>query len=359
MKNQITSRDYKRLSAYLDNQLGIKERTHLESHLKEDPELRKELQELEKTRALLRSLPRKRAPRNYFITAEVPVKQIGILARLRYAPAFGIVSAIATILLVLVVFGDRLLSTSGPVALAPAPAVSNEAFLVQQEVQRNVESTAPPTEVAPMVAMQAPSLASPIPSVAFGKVSESEIATPTTIYLDALLPTSTPEVMMSTLGDQTVTSTISCEGLSVNGAYPTLPDNCPTPTASPSEFQQDILSGSKTISSATPTPSPTTTPTPTATPSPSPSPTSTDTPALIQKIAPESSISVPTLTTPAEQELDVGKSTPTESTPAEVRDTPLNFDFMQYLVLAIELSLAGIAIIAGITAIILRIRAGR
>jgi len=46
----------------------------------------------------------------------------------------------------------------------------------------------------------------------------------------------------------------------------------------------------------------------------------------------------------------------------ETAETPgnhPNFDFLQYLILTIELSLAAIAIIAGIIAILLRIRAGR
>ena len=65
MKNQITSRDIERLSAYLDNQLDGKERARLEERLIADRELRRELQELEKTRLLLRELPRLRAPRNF------------------------------------------------------------------------------------------------------------------------------------------------------------------------------------------------------------------------------------------------------------------------------------------------------
>jgi hypothetical protein len=361
MKNQFTSRDYKLLSAYLDDELGIQERTHLESRLKDDPELRKELQELDKTRSLLRSLPRIRAPRNYFINAEVSLKPMGVRPKLRLVPAYGIVSAIATILLVLVVFGDRLLSTSAPASLAPAPEALNESMAVQQEVERSVASTSPPTEAAPMVMSEAPALGSPLPPTAALKIGESEIATPTTIYLNALPPSSTPEVLMSILSDQTITSTSSCEGYAVSGTYPTLTYDCLTPTGSPSNYLQGTLVTATPTYSLTETPisTNTTTPTATPTPSPSPSPAPTDTLSLIPTTAPGLELEAQPPTTPSEQVLDAANPTPTESEPAKIPGTTPNFDFLQYLVLAFELSLAAIAIIAGIIAIILRIRAGR
>src|SRR4030065_2270076 len=110
MKNQITSRDYKQSSAYLDNQLAGKERAQLESRRKVDPECRKELQEISKTRVLLKSLPRLRAPRNYYISAQ----PVGVRSRLRLAPTFGIVSALATILLAVGIFSNKLLIPHNP-----------------------------------------------------------------------------------------------------------------------------------------------------------------------------------------------------------------------------------------------------
>ena len=72
----------------------------------------------------------------------------------------GIVSAFATILLVLVIFGDTFLTSTTPVALAPAAPA--ESVAVQQEVQRSEASTSSPTEAQPLVMMQAPAIESPI-----------------------------------------------------------------------------------------------------------------------------------------------------------------------------------------------------
>ena len=116
MKNHMTSRDYELISAYLDNQLGRKARALFEARLKTDSELRKELQEISKTRLLVRSLPKLRAPRNYYVKAEA----IRARPTLRLAPVFGIVSAIASVLLALVIFGSTFFSSSPQVAMAPA-----------------------------------------------------------------------------------------------------------------------------------------------------------------------------------------------------------------------------------------------
>jgi hypothetical protein len=361
MKNQITSREYELLSAYLDNQLGSKERAHLESRLKADTELRKELHEIEKTRLLLRSLPKLRAPRNYYLSAEVAKKPAGVHPSLRLAPAYGIVSAIATILLVLVIFGDRLITSTAPVALAPAAVAPNESVVVQPEVQRSEASPSSPTEAVPMVMSGAPVLASPLPTTAASKVGESEVATPTTIYLDAYPPTSTSEISMSIMNVQTMTATISCEEYTESGAYPTLPYTCPTPTGVSSEYLQSSLPTSTLTYSATPTPTSNTIPAQIFPPSPTPSFTSapTEIPLSIQSAAPESGVEAPSPVVPSDQVMDAGNPTPSGVEPAETPGTTPNFGFIQYLLLAFEISLAAIAIIAGIIAIILLIRAGR
>ncbi|OGO12933.1 MAG: hypothetical protein A2Y53_05040 [Chloroflexi bacterium RBG_16_47_49] len=363
MNNQITSREYELISSYLDNQLGSKERALLEARLKADPELRKELHEISKTRLLLRSLPRLRAPRNYYLNSKVIEKTVGVRPAPRFAPAFGIVSAIATILLALVIFGDRLLIDTTPVALAPDPVVLNETGLVQPEAERSVASTPSPTQEAPMAMMVAPAFSpTAVPTTAF-KAGQSESATPTTIYLYAYPPTSIPGGMGSIFSEQTGTATVNCEEYLRSEAYPTLPYAyyCATPTNTPFGYLQSILPTSTTTPSPSPTPTPTTTATPTATPSftPSPTPTPSDTPSSIMEVAPSIEEEVPLLTGPSDQVMDAGIATPSGEVPVESSGTTPNIDFVRYLVLAIEISLASIAIIAGTAAIILRIRAGR
>jgi anti-sigma factor RsiW len=93
MKNQITSRDYELISAYLDNQLGSQERVRLEARMKANPELQNEMHEISKTRLLIRSLPKIRAPRNYYINAQTGVKPARARQSLQLAPTFGIISA--------------------------------------------------------------------------------------------------------------------------------------------------------------------------------------------------------------------------------------------------------------------------
>jgi len=51
--------------------------------------------------------------------------------------------------------------------------------------------------------------------------------------------------------------------------------------------------------------------------------------------------------------------TPSATEQSENSSTTPNLSFLKYLFLTIEISLASVAIIAGITAIILRIRSGR
>ena len=363
MKNQITSRDYELISSYLDNQLGSKEHALLEARLKADPGLRKELHEISKTRLLLRSLPRLRALRNYYLNPKVIEKQVGVRPAPRFAPAFGIVSAIATILLAMVIFSDRLLAPTSPVALAPASAVQNETGLEQQEVERSVASTPSPTQEAPMAMMEAPAFSPTAGPTAAFKVGLSESATPTTIYLYAYPPTSPPAGMGSIVSAQTETDTVNCEEFLWSESYPTLPYlyYCATPTNTPFGNLQIILPTSTTTPSPSPTPTPTTTATPSATPSftPSPTHTPTDTPASILEVAPSLEQEAPLLTGPSDQTMDAGIATPPGELPVENADTTPNIDFVRYLVLAIEISLAAIAIIAGTAAILLRIRAGR
>lgn len=374
MKNQITARDYERLSAYLDNQLDGKERTRMEERLIADPELRKQLQEIEKTRLLLRELPRIRAPRNFYIRPETISKPVGVRPSFKLFPSYGIVSAIATILLVIVIFADRRISFSGPVAFAPAEVVPAESFVVEQEVARSEAATTSPVEAAPNAMMESQVLVLPTSPVAVAKVGEAGIATPTTIYLDALLPSSTPEAIFSILSGQTVTNTVNCEGTtdsSDNQRTPNL-SQCTTPTATAMNSLQGLLSTDSPISSPvaalpsvtlqpTETPYPTTTlfPTSTSTLEPSPTLIPTNTPAITQDIPSGSIVEAPAIPAPSDQLLDTTGSAPLDSAPEQNSSKSPNFEFIKYIILTIELSLASIAIIAGILAIILRLRAGR
>jgi anti-sigma factor RsiW len=166
MKNQIKPRDYELLSAYLDNQINSKDRAYLENRLKAIPELQKELHELSKTRLLLRSMPKLRAPHNYIISVKTAQVNQRLPATSRMAPVMGIMSAVATILLVLVIFSGNVLTPASPrieTSIIEAPVQSSE---VEQEALQGAELSPTTTEAAPMAMMEAAPVSSPEPTTA-------------------------------------------------------------------------------------------------------------------------------------------------------------------------------------------------
>ncbi len=378
MKNQLSSRDYELISAYIDNELSARDRAKFELRLKTEPELNRELREIGKTRQMIHSLPRLRAPRNYYIKpTAVPVRP-----SLRLAPVFGVVSAVASILLSLVVFGSTFLQAGQPVALAPASEPvfqETQSVLMQSQPEVQSKATSPePTTVAPPMAVlgagqpQASPMPSPVPTLS----GQTQIPTPTTIYLNAYPPTATPEGVMMLSQLQGETTQPVC-----NEAYPETEspmldtqENCVTPTPSqtptPSSAAaiQEFL-GSSTTPTATLTETPTITATatatetstPTATPTETPSPTETPTPekSLVGKASPTREATSPAARTGPNFATDNGVTTQSGQGQVESSSPATGAPFANYLLLTLEISLASIAIIAGIIALIFRIRAGR
>jgi anti-sigma factor RsiW len=92
---QPNFRDVELLSAYLDGELPQAESARLETRLKTDPQLRTVFDELSQSRALLRKLPARRAPRNFMLTP----KMAGVKPPVpRAFPLFRFASALAAIL---------------------------------------------------------------------------------------------------------------------------------------------------------------------------------------------------------------------------------------------------------------------
>lgn len=63
----MKTKDWERLSAYLDGELNERERRTLEARLSQDAELASALEELRKTRSLLHQLPRRTVPRDFSV----------------------------------------------------------------------------------------------------------------------------------------------------------------------------------------------------------------------------------------------------------------------------------------------------
>ena len=109
MGTRISERDLELLSAYLDGQVDVRERGRLEARLQAESELRVAYEELRSTRAVLRSAPRMRAPRNYTLSPRMVTDRAA--ERRRY-PIFGLASALASVLFVLVFLSDYFVGQS-------------------------------------------------------------------------------------------------------------------------------------------------------------------------------------------------------------------------------------------------------
>lgn len=120
MNSTLTPKDWELLSAYLDGQLTEAEKGRVLSLLAQRPDLGQGLDELRRTRAVLRAAPRRRAPRNFTLTPAM-VQKPRPRWSLSWAPAFGFASALATILLVLSFF-FQLTPLAQNAAYAPAAA---------------------------------------------------------------------------------------------------------------------------------------------------------------------------------------------------------------------------------------------
>jgi len=104
MRLNISNRDWELLSAYIDGQLSRGKRERLEARMRTNPELKAALEDLSQTRAMLRSLPRLKAPRSFRLTPEMA----GQSQPKRLYPVFQFASALSSILLVMVLLSDYL-----------------------------------------------------------------------------------------------------------------------------------------------------------------------------------------------------------------------------------------------------------
>lgn len=94
--SQPSFRDIELLSAYLDGELPQADSARLEARLKSDPQLRSVYDDLRQSRAFIRKMPARRAPRNFTLTPQMA----GIKPPLpRAFPVFRLASALAAILL--------------------------------------------------------------------------------------------------------------------------------------------------------------------------------------------------------------------------------------------------------------------
>jgi anti-sigma factor RsiW len=118
----LSFRDMENLSAYLDGQTPASERTRLENNIQSDPALAAALEELRQINKLLRSMPQRRAPRNFTLTP----RMAGIRPPVpRLVPALSWASAAAMVLFIFTLgtslVGQLSFGTAAPM-LAAAPS---------------------------------------------------------------------------------------------------------------------------------------------------------------------------------------------------------------------------------------------
>ncbi len=193
-------RDVEQLSAYLDGQLKESEAAKLESLLKTNPELASLLEELRQSKAILRQLPQRRAPRNFTLTP----KMVGQKPPLPGAyPLFRFATGLATILLIFSFAANYAVPSLSRMASAPAaygiggggggggdaeePEMAMEAAPAEESVEEPMaeapaaapaegQATEEPAEIPPAADALSPTESSPEKSEARGEPTPEQAA---------------------------------------------------------------------------------------------------------------------------------------------------------------------------------------
>ncbi|MBN2147071.1 MAG: zf-HC2 domain-containing protein [Anaerolineales bacterium] len=309
MKRSISQRDLELISAYLDRQLNARQRARLEARIKSNPELHTTLVDLRKTRLLMHSLPRQKAPRNFALSPAVA----GAHPRLPVLlPSLRLASALAALMLVVVLAGDFL------GVLAPAPTLPfNEPAIAEEVALEMAPETYTEQEAgdAAPLAMEAPEA---LPTETSVMDENSQPATgPDEVALK--------EPPLGTYYTETMTNTARI---------------APEFTAIPSEEAYDATGGGEVIIQATaPAPTATLPAIPTFTEAVPMLPTETPPP-------PPTSVPIPTRTPENTPPLEQPVAPPTPSTGT---GTGVNTTLR-----LLEAALAIFAILTGLAAILLR-----
>jgi len=186
MTDQISRRDWERLSACLDGQLAEKERDLLAARLKQNPALQSALDDLTALRGALHSLPQMRAPRNFTLTPQMVALRSPRAARLY--PTFRLASVLSSLLFIIVFLGNFFVSSR--MAMAPAQELAAPAAQkAAEEVEMMAEAPAAPAEEAAADMAVAENTGEALPeSVEAESAAEAE---------PALLATTTPAGVMA------------------------------------------------------------------------------------------------------------------------------------------------------------------
>lgn len=209
----LSDRDLETLSAYLDGEISRKDRERLEVRLRADEDLRDSLEQLRRTREVMRSSPSIRAPRNYYLTPEM----VGRVDTTRRAyPILRLAAAFASVIFVLLLIGD----------LFTVPRVAMSPIVGMQSAETSEEFAEPLMAEAEEFESQLPEgmadramESAPLEAEAPGPVPESESFYPAEPSTDMqkLLATGTPglreESVESAVGESQEGAGVSAEAV--------------------------------------------------------------------------------------------------------------------------------------------------
>lgn len=139
MTTPLSNKDYLLISAYLDGELTPSQRADVEKHLDTDLQFREALVSLQYTKQLLKSLPKVRARRNFTLT---PDKVKKTAKPQRFQPAWGMVSAFSTLMLIVIFAVSRFApSLSAMSVVEPSMAAVEDNSVTAEKLAAGVTST--------------------------------------------------------------------------------------------------------------------------------------------------------------------------------------------------------------------------
>ena len=135
----ISRKDWQILSAYIDGEMSTRERARFESRLEDSPELKAGLEDLIRTKELLRSQPKLRSPRNFTLTPEMAGQKQSVPGY----PGLRLAAVVVSILFIFIVMGDYFFS--GSAGMRSQLARESESDVTTRPLLLGEGETAPPS----------------------------------------------------------------------------------------------------------------------------------------------------------------------------------------------------------------------
>ncbi len=146
MKDTLPTQDLILISSYLDDMLSPELKAKVEVRAEQDPLFRSTLDEMAYARRLLRSLPIKRAPRNFTLSQKYAQEP----RRFVFQPAFAFASVVATAVTIVILAGSLFFPgifaarTAAPASSELAPLAALNATDTARSAKQPGSTQAPP-----------------------------------------------------------------------------------------------------------------------------------------------------------------------------------------------------------------------